>query len=583
MHPKEVNDERITLKAGRRKIWTERDEDLLSTTANQIWREGMRKATLYQHLQDLFPHRSTEAIKRRLLFLKWQPQIADPDTRPPDDPTPPLGRTIQRTDPNPTTSTPGSRRQQIDPITIRTTGRKWTEEEEASLRRVANSIWQPTMSKKELTELSTLALPHRSADAIGKRLRLIKWIPPTTSPPSDQPPARSPIPPPADITTAKTPRLTTQDTYVNWRRRMLDSTLDNLQEPTPLAAALRKIAKSLLEDTLTTEEGATAVEEQVAEIFPSTWHQKGTRTKVQHRPNTKRELRRQQYASTQRLMSTSRKDAATAVLNGSWREANQGTPSAPQGLNDYWARIIGMDGPPAKAPTTIRRETHWTLLDPIGVEELRTSLKTLTSKAVGMDKLTATDLLSWHLPTLVGLLNLILLTENLPTPLARSRIMMIPKLSSPLDNNDYRPLAISPILTRALHKIIARRMRDQLVFSPTQFAFLQRDGCLEASVVLHAILRNSHDKQRPLALAFLDLSKAFDTITHEALGEAAERAGIPAPLLKYINNALSRSESVIGPHTIRTRRGVKQGDPLSPILFVLAMERPISGPVPTSG
>lgn len=115
--------------------------------------------------------------------------------------------------------------------------------------------------------------------------------------------------------------------------------------------------------------------------------------------------------------------------------------------------------------------------------------------------------MSWQLPSLASLLNLVLLTENLPAPL-------IPTISAPLEHNDYRPLAISPILTRALHKIIARRMRDQLAFSPTQYAFLQRDGCLEASVVLHAIIRNCHDKQRPLALAFLDLSKAFNTICH---------------------------------------------------------------------
>ncbi|MGL5122204.1 MAG: RNA-directed DNA polymerase, partial [Plesiomonas shigelloides] len=151
---------------------------------------------------------------------------------------------------------------------------------------------------------------------------------------------------------------------------------------------------------------------------------------------------------------------------------------------------------------------------------------------------------------------------------------MIPKIPSPVENSDYRPLAITSILTRALHEILARRMRDQLRFSDTQYAFLQKDGCLEATTVLHAALRNSHDLQRPLALAFLDLSKAFDTVSHEALGEAAVQAGLPLPLLSYIGSLLRESESVLGSTNIRSGRGVKQGDPLSPLLFVLTMEGP---------
>ncbi|MGL4351024.1 MAG: RNA-directed DNA polymerase, partial [Plesiomonas shigelloides] len=130
-------------------------------------------------------------------------------------------------------------------------------------------------------------------------------------------------------------------------------------------------------------------------------------------------------------------------------------------------------------------------------------------------------------------------------------------------------------LTRGLHKILARRMKNHLSFSVTQYAFVQKDGCLEASSVLHAVLRNCHDRQVPMALAFLDLSKAFNMISHEALGEGAVQTGLPLPMLSYIGRVLRESESVIGNINFRSGRGVKQGDPLSLLLFVLAMEGPI--------
>lgn len=58
----------------------------------------------------------------------------------------------------------------------------------------------------------------------------------------------------------------------------------------------------------------------------------------------------------------------------------------------------------------------------------------------------------------------------------------------------------------------------EFTFSPFQHAFLKRDGCLEASSSLHAILRKVPDETRPIFMLFLDLAKAFNTMSHDALG-----------------------------------------------------------------
>ena len=73
-------------------------------------------------------------------------------------------------------------------------------------------------------------------------------------------------------------------------------------------------------------------------------------------------------------------------------------------------------------------------------------------------------------------------------------------------------------------------------------------------------------------LAFLDVRKAFDSVSHDSLMIASRRAGIPPPLLKYIENFYTRSTTRLKvggklSEPIRVTQGVKQWDPLSGILF----------------
>ncbi len=148
------------------------------------------------------------------------------------------------------------------------------------------------------------------------------------------------------------------------------------------------------------------------------------------------------------------------------------------------------------------------------------ALTSMKKTSVGTDKLSTQEVLTWHLPSLAGQINIILATE-------RFRVTFLPKVESPADPGDFRPIAISSVLARTLLKILSRRMREQFEFSPLQYAFLQRDGCLEASALLHAVLRHSHEETKPLAAAFLDISKAFDSVSHQAILRAGEKAGTP--------------------------------------------------------
>ena len=78
--------------------------------------------------------------------------------------------------------------------------------------------------------------------------------------------------------------------------------------------------------------------------------------------------------------------------------------------------------------------------------------------------------------------------------------------------------------------------------------------------------------------ATLDLARAFDSVEHSSIMRAAEAAGIPPLLIKYLKNLYTTSATTLSgtdwsSEPIKVTRGVKQDDSLSPVIFNLVIDQ----------
>ena len=68
---------------------------------------------------------------------------------------------------------------------------------------------------------------------------------------------------------------------------------------------------------------------------------------------------------------------------------------------------------------------------------------------------------------------------------------------------------------RLFSKILARRASNLCPFNPVQRAFIPADGVAENAFLLDAIMRKTEHERHPMAVVWIDVAKAFDSISHD--------------------------------------------------------------------
>ncbi|PNX97372.1 ribonuclease H, partial [Trifolium pratense] len=169
-----------------------------------------------------------------------------------------------------------------------------------------------------------------------------------------------------------------------------------------------------------------------------------------------------------------------------------------------------------------------------------------------------------------------------PSSLNETNICLIPKCDNPVTMKDLRPISLCNVLYKMISKLLANRLKACLekCVSEEQSAFIEGrsiiDNALVAIEVLHALKRKTRGMNGELALK-IDISKAYDKVDWGFLRGMLERLGFANRWIHWmmlcvssVNYSVLVNFDKVGP--IFPGRGLRQGDPLSPYLFILVTE-----------
>jgi hypothetical protein len=168
------------------------------------------------------------------------------------------------------------------------------------------------------------------------------------------------------------------------------------------------------------------------------------------------------------------------------------------------------------------------------------------------------------------------------TALNSSFITLIPKVSNPTTIGDYRPISLSNSALKIITKLMGNSLQKIIIplVHTNQYGFIKSRAIQDCLAWAFEYIYQCQKSKHEYIILKIDFMKAFDTIEHNTIKMIMRQLGFPNYWINWVTEIYSTATSAVllngvPGKNLQQKRGVKQGDPLSPLLFC-SRSRPVT-------
>ncbi|XP_019166699.1 PREDICTED: uncharacterized protein LOC109162453 [Ipomoea nil] len=162
--------------------------------------------------------------------------------------------------------------------------------------------------------------------------------------------------------------------------------------------------------------------------------------------------------------------------------------------------------------------------------------------------------------------------------ITHTTIVLIPKTPNPATFADFRPISLSNFCNKIISKIMVTRLAEILsrLIGPSQAGFVKERNIIDNILLAQELCHGMKEANEDVVLK-LDMAKAYDRMSWKCVLAVLEKFGFCTKWIELVERTINNiwySVVVNGSQhgVFHSTRGLRQGDPLSPSLFIIAAE-----------